>query len=517
MGLNKNSRTGRLGSSIQTTYSDQNWNSTGRSAMFATFRQPTFFMKAVQLGVAVAMILSQPVYARQILADAKIAGPVLTKENPTVIPGFTGFKLEAPAETQPSNVPLVSLDAYALLNDFVKTIDQGIAEDGAPASASGLAQPQTVSKTAAPNDANHKGPTALSQYPGDAYSVLAGYLKATDPARLAKADGQAPSDAAHAGLVTAKGAVMSDEQPALQVPHGAGEPVILAADENKAKTAKKLEKESGASYVGSQACVKCHKSQFGAFAETLHGKVFLKQPRNAAEKLGCEGCHGPASQHIQSKEGDNGGASDIIGFSKESPRAIEDRNAVCLNCHEKSDRTYWNGSTHETRGLACTNCHQLMEKVSVKNQLAKSTELETCFQCHKDRRAQMVKSNHMPLENGAMTCSSCHNPHGSATDKLLKEASVNETCYKCHAEKRGPLLWEHEPVRDNCLNCHDPHGTINQYMLKMQRNRLCLTCHVGAGHFDSITKGVKSFNRACQNCHTMVHGSNSPAGSLFQR
>ena len=158
-----------------------------------------------------------------------------------------------------------------------------------------------------------------------------------------------------------------------------------------------------------------------------------------------------------------------------------------------------------------------MEKVSVKNQLAKSTELETCFQCHKDRRAQLVKSNHMPLENGSMTCSSCHNPHGSTTDKLLKEASVNETCYKCHAEKRGPLLWEHEPVRDNCLNCHDPHGTINQYMLKMQRNRLCLNCHVGAGHFDSITKGVKSFNRGCQNCHTMVHGSNAPAGSLFQR
>ena len=69
--------------------------------MFATFRQPTFFMKAVQLGVAVAMILSQPVYARQILADAKIAGPVLTKENPTVIPGFTGFKLEAPDGVEP--------------------------------------------------------------------------------------------------------------------------------------------------------------------------------------------------------------------------------------------------------------------------------------------------------------------------------------------------------------------------------------------------------------------------------
>ena len=81
-----------------------------------------------------------------------------------------------------------------------------------------------------------------------------------------------------------------------------------------------------------------------------------------------------------------------------------------------------------------------------------------------------------------MTCSSCHNPHGSATDNLLREPSVNETCYKCHADKRGPFLWEHEPVRDSCLNCHEPHGTINEYLLKIQRPMLCRQCHAGVGH-----------------------------------
>ena len=508
MDLKNKNRNGRL------DLSNNNQNLTGRSAMFSAFRRPTFFMKAVQLGVAAAMVLSQPVYARQILADAKIAGPVLTKENPTVIPGFPGFQLAAPSNTQQSNAdeqPLVSLDAYALLTDFVKTTDQGGGADD---------QAQTLTQqSVAPNDATHAAVGALSQNAGDAYSILNGYLKATDPARAAAAQGQAPADSTHAAFFGGKGVVVSDAEPAITAPHGSGQPVLLAANEAKPKTAKKLEKENGgASYVGSQACVKCHKSQFGAFSETLHGKVLLKQPRNATEKLGCESCHGPASTHIQSKEGDNGGAADIIGFSKESPRPVEDRNAVCLNCHEKADRTYWNGSTHETRGLACTNCHQLMEKVSVKNQLAKSTELETCFQCHKDRRAQLARSSHMPLDKGAMTCSSCHNPHGSATDKLLKEASVNETCYKCHADKRGPFLWEHEPVRDNCLNCHDPHGTVTQYMLKIQRPRLCQSCHMGPGHGNpGNPMTVQSTNRSCQNCHTLVHGSNSPAGMLFQR
>jgi predicted CXXCH cytochrome family protein len=48
------------------------------------------------------------------------------------------------------------------------------------------------------------------------------------------------------------------------------------------------------------------------------------------------------------------------------------------------------------------------------------------------------QSSHMPIREGKMTCSSCHNPHGSYGDALLKTATVNDTCYKCHAEKRGP-------------------------------------------------------------------------------
>ena len=65
-------------------------------------------------------------------------------------------------------------------------------------------------------------------------------------------------------------------------------------------------------------------------------------------------------------------------------------------------------------------------------------------------------------------------PAGNArrVSTLLKEASVNDTCYKCHAEKRGPFLYEHAPVRENCLNCHDPHGSANEKLLLVSRPRL---------------------------------------------
>jgi len=32
-----------------------------------------------------------------------------------------------------------------------------------------------------------------------------------------------------------------------------------------------------------------------------------------------------------------------------------------------------------------------------------------------------------------MTCSSCHNPHGTPNQTLLNEPTVNDTCYNCHA------------------------------------------------------------------------------------
>jgi hypothetical protein len=107
------------------------------------------------------------------------------------------------------------------------------------------------------------------------------------------------------------------------------------------------------------------------------------------------GCHGPGSAHVKAKGGR--GVGGIISFRRDDPsRTVEENNAICLGCHEKRERTYWSGSTHETRDVACTNCHTIMKKVSLQFQLKTAFEPDTCFQCHKDRRAQMFRSSHMP-------------------------------------------------------------------------------------------------------------------------
>jgi len=285
------------------------------------------------------------------------------------------------------------------------------------------------------------------------------------------------------------------------------------------------EEKPNPTYVGHEQCQLCHPDQLGKFAETRMGKLFLRSPRNDLERWACENCHGPGSAHVQNPVD----PTTILRFGKHSPAPVGEQNQACLQCHERGAQTHWLGSAHETQGLACTACHTVMGPTGDHSQLvsedektpfyAKRADSTVCLQCHLQQRAQMLRSSHMPLWEGKMTCTDCHNPHGTVTPALLIENSINENCYKCHADKRGPFLWEHPPVLENCLNCHDAHGSVNEDLLTVKVPRLCQQCHIEIRHpsqpFSATSRFV--FNRACTNCHPQVHGSNHPSGVMLQR
>ncbi|MEE8484506.1 MAG: DmsE family decaheme c-type cytochrome [Nitrospinota bacterium] len=218
----------------------------------------------------------------------------------------------------------------------------------------------------------------------------------------------------------------------------------------------------------------------------------------------------------------------INSFETDSTLTNAKKNAICLQCHQADyNRKSWRGSIHETQNVACVNCHTIMVKVSDKKQLKKKTVTKTCAQCHAQKRAQMWRSSHMPIREGKVDCSDCHNPHGGDGPTLLKLASVNETCYQCHQDKRGPMLWEHAPVRENCAICHEPHGSNHASLLRTKPPYLCQSCHMSALHVSEVydarstATGARPAGRllgkACLNCHSRIHGSNHPSGGRFQR
>ena len=271
-------------------------------------------------------------------------------------------------------------------------------------------------------------------------------------------------------------------------------------------------------YVGDAACLPCHESVGAPFAETIHAKVLNEKVARAPEHANsCESCHGPGLAHVEAKGGK--GVGSLLAFRAENPEAIALENDACLGCHAKAERLHWSGSAHESRDVACTTCHVVMKNVSDRHQLARKTETELCTSCHLVKRGQMFRNSHMPVREGFMSCTSCHNPHGTVGDALLRQDTVNDNCYSCHAEKRGPFLWEHPPVNENCLNCHEPHGSTREAMLKLSKPRLCQQCHVASRHPSEARLPGNRFviGSSCVQCHSNIHGSNHPSGFAFTR
>jgi DmsE family decaheme c-type cytochrome len=301
-----------------------------------------------------------------------------------------------------------------------------------------------------------------------------------------------------------------------------------------------------ATYVGEKACTTCHDAENKSFGHTTHAKIFRENPSNETEKTVCEACHGPGSLHIKNTKDRNL----LVGFSKGWGSSIAKMNGQCLNCHKGGQRIFWEGSIHQTNKLACSDCHNPMAKFSGGGLLKKPSITETCQTCHQQQRAEFKKKSHMPVPEGKMSCEDCHNPHGTSNKRLLKADNVNDLCYTCHAEKRGPYLWEHAPVRENCMNCHVPHGSNADKLLVQTRPFLCAGCHsttgsmghlvwgsnttgdvvngdptsygqtnggLQAGTTATVLASKRMTGRSCQNCHSMIHGSNAPGGARFQR
>jgi DmsE family decaheme c-type cytochrome len=284
-----------------------------------------------------------------------------------------------------------------------------------------------------------------------------------------------------------------------------------------------------ARYVGEKTCIKCHDVEAKHFSHTQHAKAFRENPRNELQARVCEACHGPGSLHAQ--RGNEKNRDYLIGFTRDWGTPVEVQNGQCMACHQGGQRLHWQGSAHDAANLACSDCHNTMARFSANGLLKAASISETCQTCHGEQRAEFRKRSHMPLPEGKMSCVDCHAPHGSATRPLLRADSVNDVCYACHAEKRGPMLWEHAPVRENCMNCHAAHGSNHDRLLVAARPYLCQQCHNTANHSSSFYRADQTIRgaqaggaysprmvgRACQNCHSQVHGSNHPSGARFQR
>ncbi|HET9401301.1 MAG TPA: hypothetical protein VFO34_10140, partial [Candidatus Acidoferrales bacterium] len=77
----------------------------------------------------------------------------------------------------------------------------------------------------------------------------------------------------------------------------------------------------------------------------------MSDTRGVPSHQGCEGCHGPAAEHVNNP----GDLTKIFSFKTASAKEINDH---CLTCHASGpQQMHAINSLHTKNDVACTACH----------------------------------------------------------------------------------------------------------------------------------------------------------------
>jgi predicted CXXCH cytochrome family protein len=214
---------------------------------------------------------------------------------------------------------------------------------------------------------------------------------------------------------------------------------------------------SGPSYAGTERCLGCHSQTRPELArtyrESAHAKaepaadargadlyratVALRDDGTFAEKgVGCEACHGPGSRHRTSAMPRHL----ILRYGEIEPARAD---MVCGQCHAT-------GTTDEGKDYPAGFLpgEDLMEMI----------ELQDGASGKFARYNEFLGGKH--YASGAVHCTTCHDPHGSADQPSMLRSAVPDLCAACHPDEVAQPA-EHTPGGEvgTCVSCHMPEGS----------------------------------------------------------
>jgi hypothetical protein len=248
------------------------------------------------------------------------------------------------------------------------------------------------------------------------------------------------------------------------------------------------------------SCFKCHTTGGDTTGTWLAGVEGLGTFNEGG--IGCEGCHGPGSEHIAGPSKDNidkvyemvhhdnslGGLS-VDGVVQTPDADGDDINFMCGTCHNRDyanpinvsggfvrHHEQWDEFTatkHGEMGLTCVSCHDPHKRTIWDGDGIK----KACGECHSK---QVSTVNHL----GNATCLDCHMAYaaksGAKRGKSGYKGDVRSHLFKITADTASMFTEDGKWVRDDetrpaslspayaCLGCHndDPDDNIPEKTLE---------------------------------------------------
>ncbi len=248
--------------------------------------------------------------------------------------------------------------------------------------------------------------------------------------------------------------------------------------------------------VSGETCLECHDDMGETLSQTQH------QLENNKTNISCSSCHTGGAEHIEDPSPENIGNP----ATTTSDKAI----TACMTCHTPhSDLDNYGFDMHQSQNLNCSSCH----KVHGENKsLLLDNQTSFCLPCHSETKTKFAKRSNHPVKQGILTCLSCHQFTKKQDDNLAYD--LDRSCQDCHPQQGGPFLFEHDATTgyaingEGCITCHDPHGSENDRLLKQKGNDLCKQCHVEHVTRNHASQWDVNWSKLpCQSCHVDSHGS----------
>ena len=242
-------------------------------------------------------------------------------------------------------------------------------------------------------------------------------------------------------------------------------------------------------------CAECHSTNvemgFDAASDTFATTY-------SEISVGCEGCHGPGSTHIEQAQAgtenpgyglnvdldDHGNATWImnpetgIAGRSEARTQPQQQPEACGRCHSR--RGVIAEKYEYGKPLADTHMPALLDESLY---FADGQILDEVYVYGSFLQSRMYRSG--------VTCTDCHNPH---TSKLVTGANPNDVCSQCHMPTKFAVAEHagHVPEHAGCVDCH---MTSRTYMVVDDRRD-----HSFRIPRPDLTESIGTPN-ACNGCH----------------
>ncbi len=231
-----------------------------------------------------------------------------------------------------------------------------------------------------------------------------------------------------------------------------------------------------------QECRRCHDPQSGQWV-TGGGDGW------------CYSCHADIQQQFRSHGAENEELCTMChsiapDMTRHTVGRYSDMNP-CFKCHTDKIGEFAQDFIHgPVAGGTCTVCHNPHGSQFARN--LKTPLPVLCIFCHTDVADMDAPQQHEPFMQGH--CADCHDPHATANRWVLVK-KTGELCLGCHqgltepGAHRHPLGGEKPKAelaaglkldtdgRLECLTCHRPHGSVADFLLRSTTANGCSECH----------------------------------------